>query len=313
MAADPERAELQLPGQPADRPRAAYTYDIAYGGSGNRNKTVGDSIFHCHFYPHFAQGMWELWRVHDTFERGTVMDGVLPAADARALPDGEIDAGTPIPAVVPVPSMPMAPMPFAPDPDGDGPEGPTESTVVAVDLDGDGPGRPSAQVDLDADGTADVLETGFSSVDVPDNANPGYPFYIAAAAGHRPPTSPMDMADYNGGWKRHTGRVRRGIRRHIILGGTATSFVTPKDMNKIIDSAYVAYLPEDGYQKPRRRRQRWPSMRIRGTTPCCPTEAHLGQPDQGSRRMGCHPRRAYLTPTPAGQTRQLRPGSACRE
>ena len=42
-----------------------------FGGSGNRNKTVGDAIFHCHFYPHFAQGMWEMWRSHDTFERGT--------------------------------------------------------------------------------------------------------------------------------------------------------------------------------------------------------------------------------------------------
>lgn len=27
------------------------TYEINYGGSGNRNKTSGDAIFHCHFYP----------------------------------------------------------------------------------------------------------------------------------------------------------------------------------------------------------------------------------------------------------------------
>ncbi|HEV8183838.1 MAG TPA: multicopper oxidase domain-containing protein, partial [Candidatus Angelobacter sp.] len=45
-------------------PGAAFTYEITYNGSGNRNKTVGDAIFHCHFYPHFAQGMWELWRSH---------------------------------------------------------------------------------------------------------------------------------------------------------------------------------------------------------------------------------------------------------
>ena len=43
-------------------PGSGYTYEINYGGSGNRNKTVGDAIFHCHFYPHFAQGMWEHWR-----------------------------------------------------------------------------------------------------------------------------------------------------------------------------------------------------------------------------------------------------------
>ena len=73
---------------------SGFTYEINYGGSGNRNFTAGDSIFHCHLYPHFAQGMWELWRVHDVFEQGT--------AD-RNLPDGEIAGGTPTPAVVPLP------------------------------------------------------------------------------------------------------------------------------------------------------------------------------------------------------------------
>lgn len=52
-------------------PGSGYTYEIAFGGSGNRNKTVGDAIFHCHFYPHFAQGMWYMWRNHDVFEAGT--------------------------------------------------------------------------------------------------------------------------------------------------------------------------------------------------------------------------------------------------
>jgi hypothetical protein len=85
-------------------PGQAFTYEIAYGGSGNRNLTAGDSIFHCHLYPHFAQGMWELWRVHDVFEAGT--------AD-RNLPDHEIAAGTPNPAIVPIPTKPMPPMPTA--------------------------------------------------------------------------------------------------------------------------------------------------------------------------------------------------------
>ena len=35
----------------------------------------------------------------------------VPTARARALPDGEIVAGTPIPAVVPLPGKPMAVMP----------------------------------------------------------------------------------------------------------------------------------------------------------------------------------------------------------
>jgi hypothetical protein len=77
-------------------PGASYTYEINYGGSGNRNLNPGDSIFHCHLYPHFAQGMWELWRNHDTFEDGTL---------GRNLPDAEIAGGTPNPAIVPIPGL----------------------------------------------------------------------------------------------------------------------------------------------------------------------------------------------------------------
>jgi hypothetical protein len=85
-------------------PGAAFTYEINYGGGGNRNFTVGDAIFHCHLYPHFAQGMWELWRNHDVFEAGT---------PDRNLPDGEIAAGTATPALIPIPNKPMPPMPNA--------------------------------------------------------------------------------------------------------------------------------------------------------------------------------------------------------
>jgi|KBSSwiStaDraftv2_1062776.scaffolds.fasta_scaffold08206_5 hypothetical protein len=95
-------------------PGYAFTTEIAHGGTGNRNQTVGDSIFHCHFYPHFAQGMWELWRAHDVFEAGTVLDAKgVPVPGSRALPDGEILAGTPTPAIVPLPTLAMAPMPTA--------------------------------------------------------------------------------------------------------------------------------------------------------------------------------------------------------
>ncbi|HSG39532.1 MAG TPA: hypothetical protein VLE27_07815, partial [Thermoanaerobaculia bacterium] len=93
-------------------PGSSFTAEIAYEGGGNQNLTVGDSIFHCHFYPHFAQGMWSLWRVHDVLEEGTPLDiAGRPSAGSRALPDGEIFAGTPIPAVVPLPGKPMAPLP----------------------------------------------------------------------------------------------------------------------------------------------------------------------------------------------------------
>ena len=42
-------------------PFQSFNYEIYYAGTGNRNLTPGDSIFHCHLYPHFAQGMWGLW------------------------------------------------------------------------------------------------------------------------------------------------------------------------------------------------------------------------------------------------------------
>ncbi|HKR02193.1 MAG TPA: hypothetical protein VJT09_16065 [Pyrinomonadaceae bacterium] len=83
-------------------PGGAFTYEINYGGSGNRNLNPGDSIFHCHLYPHFAQGMWELWRNHDAFEAGT---------PDRNLPDAEIAGGTPNPAIVPIPGLAEPPMP----------------------------------------------------------------------------------------------------------------------------------------------------------------------------------------------------------
>ncbi len=95
-------------------PSSSFTLEMVYNGSGNRNQTVGDSIFHCHFYPHFAEGMWSLWRVHDVYEVGTELeasDHLTPVAGSRALPDGEIDGGTPIPAIVPLPTLPLAPMP----------------------------------------------------------------------------------------------------------------------------------------------------------------------------------------------------------
>ncbi len=82
-------------------PGGAFSYDIGYNG-GNKNFSVGDSIFHCHLYPHFAQGMWALWRNHDVLEMGD---------KARRLPDAEIKAGTPNPGVVPLPKRAMAPMP----------------------------------------------------------------------------------------------------------------------------------------------------------------------------------------------------------
>ena len=135
-------------------PEQGFSYDIYHGGlpqfspmdpakkkgwwqsvgAGNRNRAPGDSIFHCHLYPHFAQGMWELWRNHDVLEDGTrkLPDGQLEPGYSVAFNDkktmsrpGSVDhktgqwsasptgknLGTPIPALVPLPdqALPLLP------------------------------------------------------------------------------------------------------------------------------------------------------------------------------------------------------------
>jgi hypothetical protein len=161
--------------------------------------------------------MWALWRNHDVFQRGTLLD-----ADGRpvsgGLPDGEIPTGTPTPALVPMPGLAMAPMPRA------------ETKIV------------DGQLDLDGNGTADFLE-GWPT---PTGGNPGYPFYIPGVAGHRPPTSALDMTDpadigpltgqplvVNG--QPVTPRVYDGgLPRHVITGGAALSTITPLDLSKVL-------------------------------------------------------------------------------
>ncbi|WP_411033065.1 hypothetical protein [Shinella sp. BYT-45] len=210
-------------------PQQGFTYDIYGGGmqiyrrgaagekgwyetlgSGNRNRTVGDSIFHCHLYPHFAQGMWELWRVHDVLEDGTrkLPDGQWEAGlslaemskDTRAKKrPGSVTAGgawinpvegspgysvgTPTPALVPLPGEAW---PLLPTYSG-------ETTVAAV-LDGKGP---------------EVAETG---------AFPGYPYYIGGKPGHRPAQAPLDIARATAGDGVPEGEyLDGGLPRHIVL------------------------------------------------------------------------------------------------
>jgi manganese oxidase len=150
-------------------PGATYTLDHTYNGSGNKNKTVGDSIFHCHFYPHFAQGMWSLWRVHDVFEGGTTLDaqGRPVAGWNRALPDGEIATGTAIPALVPMPTLPMAPVA-------------ARVRILPVTV----PGSPTpAGFRPDVDMADPNIVNG-----------PGFPFFIPGVAGQRVPHPPLDFA-----------------------------------------------------------------------------------------------------------------------
>lgn len=188
-------------------PGSSYTYEMAYN-SGNRNLEQGDAIFHCHFYPHFAQGMWALYRNHDVFEAGTELDAQgFPTSGSRALPDGEIVKGTPIPAVVPIPTRPMAPMP--------------------------------GKVHI-ASGAGTGYNGGQIVYDEPDK-NAGYPFNLGMKAGHRPATPPMDLTD-DGGLPRH---IVRG--NGVPGGGTdVTSVVTPLDFTKELLVADAEFLLETG-------------------------------------------------------------------
>ena len=73
-------------------PQECYTLDILHG-AGSLTETIGDVIFHCHLYPHFHEGMWTLWRIHDRLEDGSahLPDGakippLMPLKDRVAPP-----------------------------------------------------------------------------------------------------------------------------------------------------------------------------------------------------------------------------------
>ncbi|HET8538634.1 MAG TPA: hypothetical protein VFL83_02060 [Anaeromyxobacter sp.] len=246
-------------------PGAGYTYEMVNGGSGNRNKSSGDAIYHCHFYPHFAQGMWYMWRIHDTYEAGTklaVSDGAdgfhtatfalkdgTPAAGARALPDGEIVAGTPIPAVVPLPGKPLAPMPG-------------RVTVVPNPLQTiAGTGHPQAgqavpvgslskvdRTDVDPEcASGSTLPKCDPTLNPNGLRNPGYPFWIAGmedVVGQRPPTPPLDMDPRAGGFD---GGLPRSAFKGFAAGGvTAVNEVTRLDFSKVVGKSDASFYPEDG-------------------------------------------------------------------
>ncbi|WP_455199699.1 hypothetical protein, partial [Kaarinaea lacus] len=251
-------------------PGIGYTYEINFGGSGNRNKSAGDAIFHCHFYPHFAQGMWYHWRHHDTFEAGTVLqvsggtaqnpgfhigafdlvDGT-PAIGARALPDGEIVAGVPIPAVVPLPGKPMAPMPGAVT---------VKNNPLPVDVIDPATGIVVGQ--QPAGSLSDVAR--------PVAKNPGYPFWVAGmedVIGHRPPSPPLDMVtpdevtaaqgdpaladlfanlipEQADGWD--GGLPRAALLGYAAGGVDHHNVVSPIDFTKVIGKAQAVFYPETG-------------------------------------------------------------------
>lgn len=193
-------------------PGASYTLEMVYDGSGNLNKTAGDSLFHCHFYPHFAAGMWGGWRVHDVFEAGTLLENgkVSTTGWNRALPDGEIASGVPIPAIVPLPTLAMAPIP-------------ARVKICQVDSSYDPTKMAGSDCPTLSPGAKPI---GYAAVVNQDDLNkgmyPGYPFFIPAVAGTRAPHPPLDFApELDASGNPVPGQyLDGGLPRHLVIGGT---------------------------------------------------------------------------------------------
>jgi hypothetical protein len=291
-------------------PGAGYTYEINFGGSGNRIKSAGDAIFHCHFYPHFAQGMWYMWRNHDVMETGTLLEAsgapdtfhtlkwalengtpmlasaaglditeTDPLARVRSLPDGEIVAGAPIPALIPLPGKAMAPMP------GEVQVVPNSLTTTASMFHPSSPGLEVPVGSLASVKRDNVVLNPDTSPGAPATIeaiiHPGYPFWIAGIediVGQRPPTPPLDMVnsgdidllpstnvdvfradgtyagtvknlfdlldpDQADGWD---GGLPRTALQGYKAGGKSVQVQSPIDFSKIVLEAQAVFYPEEG-------------------------------------------------------------------
>ncbi|BDH61522.1 hypothetical protein MTP04_16520 [Lysinibacillus sp. PLM2] len=75
-------------------PQTQFTVSPAYG-AGSLQGAMGDSIIHCHLYPHFGEGMWGIQRTFDTLQDGTM-----------CYPNG-----VQIKALLPLPDRPKPPRP----------------------------------------------------------------------------------------------------------------------------------------------------------------------------------------------------------
>jgi manganese oxidase len=68
--ADPKNPKSPLNDVQSFGPGEARELKIE-GGAGGTQRTAGDSIFHCHLYPHFAQGFWGHLRIFDKLRDGS--------------------------------------------------------------------------------------------------------------------------------------------------------------------------------------------------------------------------------------------------
>jgi manganese oxidase len=236
-------------------PGSAYTLEIDYHGSGNRNRTIGDMIFHCHFYPHFAAGMWSMWRVHDVFEGGTELEANgVPKQFARALPDGELGRGAPIPAIVPIPTLVMPPLPSYTTLN----VAPAQTAGRKAVFGGTCQGNAVNGIPVVGGCTNGQILNGTARLDnkfvkSTDLKNPGFPFFIPGLGGSRPPHPPLDFPCDEvspGVCKMANGKpvlLDGGLPRHLVEAGTVSREQhNVWDFTKDNDTLDAVELPEDG-------------------------------------------------------------------
>lgn len=127
-------------------PQECYTLDILHG-AGSLTGTIGDVIFHCHLYPHFHEGMWTLWRIHDRLEDGS----------------GRLPDGTKIPPLLPLKDRTMSP-----PKDKDHPGYPNFINGVF----GERPLQPPLGI-LNPDGSSKIVPTGLERANFVKDFTPG--------------------------------------------------------------------------------------------------------------------------------------------
>jgi FtsP/CotA-like multicopper oxidase with cupredoxin domain len=94
-------------------PQTGHTIEPVWG-AGDRQQAAGDTIWHCHLYPHFHEGMWGIFRTFETRQDGT--DGAALKSSYAAYAGrkiGRYPDGTPIEKLLPLPDRPAPPTPTA--------------------------------------------------------------------------------------------------------------------------------------------------------------------------------------------------------
>lgn len=66
---DPHNTESEILDAQAVGPQSWYTIQPHYG-LGSLHGAIGDTVIHCHLYPHFGVGMWGINRIFDTLQDG---------------------------------------------------------------------------------------------------------------------------------------------------------------------------------------------------------------------------------------------------